>query len=46
MRSILEAVNSVIKRRLLSKIRKRKPEKKGTEEFFKVSVHNLSNIVI
>lgn len=40
MRSVSETVNSMLKRRLPSKIRERKPERKGAEKYLKVNVHN------
>ena len=41
MRSISESVNSMIKRKMPSKIRKRLPHRKRTEEYLKINMHNL-----
>jgi len=41
MRSISESVNSMLKRKMPFKIRKRLPYRKRTEEYLKVNVHNL-----
>ena len=41
MRSISESVNSMIKRKMPSKIRKRLPERKRTEEYLKINAHNI-----
>jgi len=41
MRSISESVNSMLKRKMPFKIRKRLPHRKRTEEYLKVNVHNL-----
>jgi transposase len=40
-RSISESVNSMMKRREPTKLRKRLPDRKDTEEYLKVIVHNL-----
>ena len=42
MRSISEAVNSMMKRKMPAKIRKRLPQRKETEETLKINMHNLS----
>ncbi len=41
MRSISETANSMIKRKMPFKIRKRLPQRKRTEEYLKINVHNL-----
>ena len=41
MRSISETVNSMIKSKMPSKIRKRLPQRKRTEEYLKINAHNL-----
>ncbi len=41
MRSISEFVNSMIKRKMPSKIRKRLPQRKGMEEYLKINANNL-----
>ncbi len=41
MRSISETVNSMMKRKMPVKIRKRLPQRKRTEESLKINVHNL-----
>ena len=40
-RSISETVNSMIKRREPTPIRKRIPWRRGTEEFLKINIHNI-----
>ena len=40
MRSNVESVMSMLKRRLPTKIRKKLPDRKKTEEFLKTNVHN------
>ena len=41
MRSISESVNSMIKRKMPVKIRKKLPQRKQTEETLKINMHNL-----
>ncbi len=41
MRSISECVNSMLKRKMPTKIRKKLPQRKRTEEFLKINMHNL-----
>ena len=41
MRSISESVNSMMKRKMPVKIRKKLPLRKNTEEILKISMHNL-----
>ena len=41
MRSISESVNSMIKRKMPFKIRKRLPHRKRMEEYLKINMHNL-----
>ncbi|OWP57078.1 MAG: hypothetical protein B2I17_02650 [Thermoplasmatales archaeon B_DKE] len=41
MRSISESVNSIIKRKMPTKIRKKLPQRKKTEESLKINMHNL-----
>ncbi len=41
MRSISECVNSVLKRKMPAKIRKKLPQRKRIEEFLEVNMHNL-----
>ncbi len=41
MRSVSECVNSMLKRKMPAKIRKKLPQRKKTEEFLKVNMHNL-----
>lgn len=41
MRSISECVNSMIKRKMPFKIRKKLPQRKKTEESLKINMHNL-----
>ncbi len=38
---ISECVNSMLKRKMPTKIRKKLPQRKRTEEFLKVNMHNL-----
>lgn len=40
-RSMSEAVNSMMKRRMPAKIRKKLPQRKRTEEVLKINVHNV-----
>ena len=40
-RSISESVNSMIKRKMPCKIKKRLPRRKRTEEYLKINAHNL-----
>ncbi|MGC8497406.1 MAG: hypothetical protein ACP5NL_05365 [Thermoplasmata archaeon] len=40
-RSISETVNSMMKRRMPAKIRKKLPQRKRTEEVLKINVHNV-----
>lgn len=44
MRSISESVNSMIKRKMPFKIRKRLPNRKRMEEYLKVNMHNLRQL--
>ncbi len=41
VRSISECFNSVLKRKVPAKIRKKLSQRKNTEEFLKVNMHNL-----
>ena len=41
MRSISECVNSMIKRKMPFKIRKRLPQRRKTEESLRINMHNL-----
>ncbi len=41
MRSISECVNSMMKRKMPTKIRKKLPQRKKTEETLKINMHNL-----
>ncbi len=41
MRSISESVNSMMKRKMPTKIRKKLPQRKKTEESLKINMHNL-----
>ena len=41
MRSISECVNSMMKRKMPVKIRKKLPQRKKTEETLKINMHNL-----
>ena len=41
MRSISESVNSMIKRKMPTKIRKKLPQRKKTEETLKINMHNM-----
>ena len=41
MRSISECVNSMMKRKMPAKIRKKLPQRKKTEETLKINMHNL-----
>ena len=41
MRSISESVNSMMKRKMPVKVRKKLPLRKNTEEILKISMHNL-----
>ena len=41
MRSISESVNSMMKRKMPSKIRKKLPQRKKTEESLKINMHNM-----
>ena len=41
MRSISESVNSMMKRKMPAKIRKKLPERKKTEEILKINMHKL-----
>ena len=41
MRSISESVNSMMKRKVPVKVRKKPPLRKKTEEILKISMHNL-----
>ena len=41
MRSISESVNSMMKRKMPVKIRKKLPQRKKTEETLKINMHNL-----
>ena len=41
MRSISESVNSMMKRKMPAKIRKKLPQRKKTEESLKINMHNL-----
>jgi transposase len=41
MRSISESVNSMMKRKMPVKIRKKQPQRKKTEEILKINMHNL-----
>ena len=41
MRSISESVNSMIRRKMPSKIRKRLPRRKRMEEYLKINANNI-----
>ena len=41
MRSISESVNSMMKRKMPVKVRKKLPMRKKTEEILKINMHNL-----
>jgi len=41
MRSISESINSMMKRKMPFKVRKKLPQRKKTEETLKINVHNL-----